>query len=134
MAGVIGVVFLVIVIAASTNSKKKAASGATGTAATTVEGSASTRPLATASTTAPAGPKTTFGAGEYRVGVDIAPGTYVSAGGNGCYWERERTFGGSGLNDIIANDLTNGGQVVVTIAASDDGFKTSGCATWHPAS
>ncbi len=78
------------------------------------------------------GPKTTFGNGQYRVGTDIAPGTYVAPGGSGCYWERQATFGGGSLGDIIANDLSSGGQVVVTISASDKGFKTSGCGTWRP--
>lgn len=91
-----------------------------------------TLPPTTAAPTTAAGPKTTFGNGQYRVGVDIAPGTYVAPGGSGCYWERQATFGGGSLGDIIANDLSRGGQVVVTIAASDKGFKTSGCGTWTP--
>jgi hypothetical protein len=85
-------------------------------------------PTVARTTTVP-GPKTEFGNGTHRVGVDIAPGTYVAAGGTGCYWERQSVFGG-GLDSIIANDLSRGGQVVVTIAASDKGFKTSGCGTW----
>ncbi len=83
-------------------------------------------------TTAPPGPKTTFGNGQYRVGTDIAPGTYVAPGGSGCYWERQATFGGGSVGDIIANDLSFGGQVVVTIAATDRGFKTSSCGIWVP--
>lgn len=82
--------------------------------------------------TTAAGPKTTFGNGQYRVGTDIAPGTYVAPGGRACYWERQSTFGGSGVRDIIANDLSSGGQVLVTIEESDKGFKTSGCGTWQP--
>ncbi len=83
-----------------------------------------------APTTLP-GPKTEFTSGTFRVGVDIASGTYVAPGGSGCYWERESVFGGGGSDSIIANDFFPGqGQVVVTIAASDKGFKTSGCGTW----
>ncbi len=81
-------------------------------------------------TTTAAGPKTAFGNGQYRVGTDIAAGTYVAPGGSSCYWERQSTFGGAGSADIIANDLSSGGQVLVTISASDKGFKTSGCGTW----
>lgn len=86
----------------------------------------------TAAPTTAAGPKTRFGDGQYRVGTDIAPGTYVAPGGRACYWERQATFGGGSLGDIIANDLSSGGQVVVTIAASDVGFETDGCGTWAP--
>lgn len=88
-----------------------------------------TTPAPTVATTAP-GPKTSFGNGTHRVGVDIAPGTYVAPGGSGCYWERQSVFGGSGVDAIIANEFARGGQVVVTIAATDKGFKTSGCGTW----
>jgi len=69
----------------------------------------------------------------YRVGIDIAAGTYRTAGpkpgGIGlCYWERESDLSG-GFNSIIANDNPQG-QGVVTISASDKGFKTTGCQTW----
>jgi hypothetical protein len=86
-----------------------------------------------APTTTVPGPKTTFGDGTHRVGIDIAPGTYVAPGGSGCYWERQATFGGGGVDDILANEFApNRGQVVVTILATDKGFKTSGCGTWRP--
>lgn len=87
-------------------------------------------PTPAPTTTAP-GPKTEFGNGTFRVGVDIAPGTYVAPGGSGCYWERQSVFGGGGVDAIIANDFARGGQVVVTILATDKGFKTSGCGTWR---
>jgi hypothetical protein len=73
--------------------------------------------------------KTSFGDGAWRVGADIKPGTYRSAGGSGCYWERERDFAG-GLNSLIANNNASG-PTIVTIQASDAGFKTNGCGTWH---
>ena len=84
-----------------------------------------------ATTTTTPGPRTEFSNGTHRVGIDIAPGTYVAPGGSGCYWERQSVFGGSGSEAIIANEFARGGQVVVTIAASDKGFKTSGCGTWR---
>lgn len=72
--------------------------------------------------------KTRFGAGTYIVGLDIAPGTYRSRGGNGCYWERMKSFVGD-LNSTIAND-NPAGPVVVTISRSDKGFKSDSCAVW----
>jgi hypothetical protein len=75
------------------------------------------------------GPKhTTFGDGIYAVGIDIAPGTYSTKGGNSCYWERVSDFDGSG-NDVIANGLQSG-PITVTIAAGDKGFVTQACGTW----
>jgi len=69
-----------------------------------------------------------FGPGTKIVGRDIAAGTYESAGGSNCYWERESGFGGT-TRDIIANGNPQG-SAVVTIAPSDAGFKSSGCGTW----
>lgn len=69
-----------------------------------------------------------FGAGTYRIGEEIRPGTYRSSESRGCYWERLSGFSGS-LGDIIANDFTNS-VAVVTIQASDVGFSSSDCGTW----
>ena len=72
----------------------------------------------------------TFGAGTKVVGVDIQPGTYRTRSGTSmCYWERLKGFGGSILEDIIANELTSH-PTIVTISPTDKGFKSSGCATW----
>ncbi len=148
---------VIVIAAASGGSKDKARTAAADLPVTTfrpvptIDAALPTLPPATsppvttratsAPTTAPpttpapattlAGPKTTFGPGTYRVGVDIAPGTYVAPGGTGCYWERQSVFGG-GFDAIIANEASSGGQVVVTVSASDKGFKTSGCGTWRP--
>lgn len=74
-------------------------------------------------------PKTTFGNGTWRVGVQIAPGTYrTRKAKNNCYWVRLSGFSGS-FDDIIANDFASG-YMVVTIAAGDVGFKSSRCAKW----
>jgi hypothetical protein len=70
----------------------------------------------------------TFGQGTHIVGVDIAPGTYRSRGGDGCYWERLRDFTG-GLNSILANDNVTG-STIVTISRADKGFESSSCAAW----
>jgi len=67
-----------------------------------------------------------FGSGLYRVGKEIAPGTYVSRGNSGgCYWERLNRNG-----DIIANNFTNGSRVQVTISSGDFEFNSDGCNTW----
>lgn len=71
------------------------------------------------------------GNGMYRVGVDIAPGTYASpdnkADGN-CYWERAKDAL-HGVDSIEANENVTGNGLV-TITPQDAYFKTSGCAAW----
>jgi len=72
------------------------------------------------------GPRTIFGSGRFRVGKDIAPGTYVSSRNDeGCYWERLNRNG-----DIIDNNYTNGSRVQVTIGSSDFEFNSENCNTW----
>lgn len=79
-------------------------------------------------TTTAAGPKTVFGDGSYRVGVDIAPGTYRSSGtSSSCYWQRLSNF--TGTDNIIANYLSDS-PTTVTILPSDAGFETRRCGTW----
>ena len=77
---------------------------------------------------APAGPKTTIDAdGIYKVGADIAPCTYASAGpvsDGTCSWRRV-----SAANETIDNALTHKPQVV-SIEPTDATFKTSGCQAW----
>jgi hypothetical protein len=76
----------------------------------------------------PGAPKTSMDDGMYKVGTDIAAGTYKAKGGDACYWERTK----DALHDvdsIIANDNVTG-QAVVTITAKDAYFKTAGCGTW----
>ena len=68
--------------------------------------------------------------GMFRVGADIAPGTYKSTGNtdDSCYWERTKDAG-HGVESIVANDNVNG-TAVVRISASDAYFKTNGCKDW----
>ncbi|MGW7048502.1 hypothetical protein ACWGDT_38750 [Streptomyces avermitilis] len=68
--------------------------------------------------------------GMYRVGVDIAPGTYRSTGNTDdlCYWERAKDALHS-IESIRANNNVTG-SAVVTISASDAYFKTTGCQEW----
>jgi hypothetical protein len=75
------------------------------------------------------GPQTSsFDQGYWAVGIDIAPGTYSTDGGDGCYWERMSDFTGS-PDSTLANDNPDG-PTTVTIAPTDKGFKTSSCSTW----
>jgi hypothetical protein len=70
-----------------------------------------------------------IGDGTFRVGSDIAPGTYRAANPDGfCYWARLSGTGGT-LREIIANDNTTG-PAVVTIAATDAAFESTGCGGW----
>ncbi|CAL9506695.1 hypothetical protein SUDANB6_03561 [Streptomyces sp. enrichment culture] len=68
--------------------------------------------------------------GMFRVGTDIAPGTYESTGNTGgsCYWERAKDAEHS-IDSIIANDNVSG-TAVVTISSADQYFKTTGCRDW----
>ncbi|WP_327290806.1 hypothetical protein [Streptomyces sp. NBC_01198] len=74
-------------------------------------------------------PKTSMpGDGMFKVGTDIAAGTYKTSGGDACYWERTK----DALHDvdsIAANDNVTG-KGVVTIGSRDAYFKTSGCGKW----
>jgi hypothetical protein len=69
------------------------------------------------------------GDGTYEVGVDVKPGTYVSAKPDSgtCYWARLK--GTDGIGGIIDNDLSSG-RTVVTIKKSDKFFETKGCSDW----
>ncbi|WP_404192742.1 hypothetical protein [Streptomyces tauricus] len=68
--------------------------------------------------------------GMHKVGADIAPGTYRSSGNTDdlCYWERTKDSSHS-MESVIANNNVSG-SAVVTIAAGDAYFKTSGCKDW----
>ena len=82
-----------------------------------------TGPAAMAARAAPPGD------GSYRVGTDIAPGTYRTRQPvHGCYWARLSGFSGK-FSDVKANDFASG-FVVVTIRPRDRGFESSGCGRW----
>ncbi|MFD1658141.1 hypothetical protein ACFSL4_07905 [Streptomyces caeni] len=78
----------------------------------------------------PSGSRVKGDGGMYRVGVDIAPGTYKSTGNkdDSCYWEREKDALHS-IDSIAANDNVTG-TAVVTVSAKDAYFKTTGCQDW----
>jgi hypothetical protein len=81
----------------------------------------------------PSVPKTTMETdGTYRVGTDIVPGTYRTAGPSpqgesDCYWARLNSLN---PNHIIKNNITTGPQVV-TIQPSDTAFLTRSCEPWQ---
>ena len=76
----------------------------------------------TAGSTAP------FGDGTYLVGVDVAPGTWRAPGGEFCTWQRLAGFSGD-FGELIAIDIV-AGPAIVSIAATDIGFSTTGCGSW----
>ncbi|WP_329178420.1 hypothetical protein [Streptomyces sp. NBC_01477] len=83
----------------------------------------------TAGADKPGTPKTSMpGDGMFKVGTDIAAGTYKTSGGDACYWERAKDAL-HGVDSISANDNVTGASVV-TIARGDAYFKTSGCGAW----
>ncbi|SOD86044.1 hypothetical protein [Streptomyces sp. Ag109_G2-15] len=71
--------------------------------------------------------------GMFKVGTDIAPGTYKSSGNtdDSCYWERAKDAE-QGLDSVIANNNVTG-TAVVTISSTDAYFKTTGCGVWKKA-
>jgi hypothetical protein len=81
----------------------------------------------------PPAPKTTMETdGTYRVGTDIVPGTYRSAGRSidgesDCYWARLNSLNPT---HIIDNNISTGPQVVA-IQPSDAAFQTRSCQTWQ---
>jgi hypothetical protein len=90
---------------------------------------AKARPTVTVTVTTAATPRIAFADGTYRVGPDVAAGTYRSvATADSCYWERLSGFGGT-LDNIIANYFGNS-PTIVTIAPTDVGFRSSNCGGW----
>ncbi|HEY2058996.1 hypothetical protein [Amycolatopsis sp. NBC_01480] len=83
-------------------------------------------PAAPAPVQAPAGPLTSFGDGTYKVGTDIATGSYKTSGprdsGIECYWARLKDDSGG---NIIANDLTAGATRFTT--KSGEYVQITGC-------
>lgn len=102
-----------------------------GSTTTTTAPPETTTETKTATVTAePPAPETAIpGDGTFEVGVDIEPGTYVSKPPDrNCYWAR-LSDGSGDFNNIIDNNNSSG-QSLVTIAAADRFFETSGCSGW----
>ncbi|WP_242488767.1 hypothetical protein [Streptomyces sp. DSM 110735] len=68
--------------------------------------------------------------GMFRVGADVAPGTYRSAGNapGSCSWERAEDATHEPGSVLAEDDVT--GTAVVTIRATDAYFTTTGCGDW----
>lgn len=76
-----------------------------------------------------ASPTAGFSGGHYRVGSEVAPGTWRNSdSGDTCYWERLSGFSGT-FDDIISNGLSDNIETV-TISADDVGFWSTRCGTW----
>ncbi|WP_127914972.1 hypothetical protein [Prescottella agglutinans] len=72
--------------------------------------------------------------GVYRVGVDVQPGTYTTAGAwpgslLPCTWSRLQELPLGGM--AIIEPGSSYGPVTVTIDPGDDGFMTGGCRGWN---
>lgn len=99
-----------------------------------------TRVLTTAATSTVAAPNTMTREGGFKVGVQIAPGTYYSSNtgsaGNNCWFERRVDDnygveeGALGYQYLYGENF--GGQKVVTIQSTDKYFYTEDCGTWKP--
>ncbi len=72
--------------------------------------------------------QTSFTDGTYIIGTDIQAGTYKNTASDGCYYARLSGFSGT-FDDLIANENTDD-AAIVTIAATDKGFRASRCGTW----
>ena len=102
---------------------------------TTVTVTSTVEVTKTVAVTAPpsVAPRTTIETdGTYRVGIDIVPGTYRSAGASpqgesDCYWARLNSLNPT---HIITNGLGTGPQVV-TVQPNDTAFLTHSCLTWQ---
>lgn len=75
---------------------------------------------------APAVPTASPGDGIWRVGLDMRPGTYRSAGGDACNWARLYGFTGNSQFDIHLGS----GPTTVTIGPTDVGFESRRCGSW----
>jgi hypothetical protein len=82
----------------------------------------------------PIAARTTFGAGQYRVGSDIPFGRYYSDPVAGCHFQRVRNFNGTPA-DTIADVVVDfdAGQWIVDLLSTDAGFTTeNNCGFWFP--
>ena len=126
----VAVVVVIVVIAVAVGGNKPKSNASAPTTPSTTAPMTSPPTTAAPTTTVPSGPKTTFGDGTWAVGIQIAPGTYQTNGGSGCYWETDSNLTGN-ESATIANGDTSG-HVVVTVLPSDAGFTTQSCGTWTP--
>lgn len=131
LGAVVGVAVIAVV---STNSGSGTSDGGSDSGSGTGKGSSASAPHGSegGSKAAATEKKAAFaGDGDFRVGSDIKPGTYRTAGNSDgmCYWERARDAKGE-MDSIIANDNVSGTSYV-TVKATDRLFKSHGCKDWE---
>ena len=96
---------------------------------------ATSTPTPTPTPTSPSEPLTSFGDGEFRVGVDIAPGRYRAvAPSEGCAWGTGAASGEYGRVSV-----PNKGEprmmlplTVADVVPGDERFVSEGCGEWSP--
>jgi len=113
-------VFVILVIIGANSPSSK-----TGNNASSKTGSSASQSTISPTTD----PNPHFSDGVFQIGKDIQPGTYrLREKPSGCYYERLKGFGGS-VGDIISNENTSA-YAIVTINATDKGFKSQNCGYW----
>lgn len=93
-----------------------------------LEAALAEREAAVASTEAQIAASTITG-GTWTVGVDVEPGTYRTKDAviGDCYWAIYRS--GTNKDDIIQNDIVQGGFPTVTLSEGQD-FESNRCGSW----
>lgn len=82
-------------------------------------------------------PGSPFGDGDFLVGSEVAPGTYVASppAGQVCNWAVVRGFHGkdsSGRNpDFVRGDTTSASAPTAVVDLGDFGFTSQGCGQWR---
>lgn len=117
------VLFIIGIIGSAADSSKNSSNSTSNSTSTVNSQSQQNEPTPTTD------PNPHFGDGAFTVGKDIQPGAYrTRTGSSGCYYARLSGFSGE-LSEIISNENTDY-PAVVTIEATDKGFKSSRCGTW----
>lgn len=101
-------------------------------------GYATTKRMSAATSTVPKVPTTMSAEKVYLVGVDVQPGTYVSAGSAECFWWRLSSLTGDfwdaepGEQGVLGAGPIHNGQTIVHLDSKDPYFLPVGCGQWNP--
>jgi hypothetical protein len=108
---------------AETTSVAETAAGTSGTSSKEGNSGATTE---AANTTPASGPLTEFDDGTWKVGTDVAHGTYRAPGGGGCYWSQAKDPEDTHTisNNVAVKNPT------VTLDQSTPWVIADGCGTW----